>query len=27
VHIRRAFQALRAELIHFLPLLIGALMR
>lgn len=27
VHIRRAFQALRDELIHFLPLLIGVLAR
>lgn len=27
VHIRRAFQALRGELIHFLPLLLGALVR
>lgn len=27
VHIRRAFQALRGELVHFLPLLVGALVR
>jgi RNA polymerase sigma-70 factor (family 1) len=27
VHIRRAFQALRGELIHFLPLLLSALVR